>query len=727
MRLMTILHDARLTIRSLTGQPGFTAVAVATVALGLGLNSAVVAVAYGILWRPLPFAAPERLVAISARYHEDRDSGGVTPNEFAEWTSRHRTADLSGYQVRERSLRGAGPSRVITAAVVTGDFFEMLGVPAVVGVAPTLPAGGPRAVVSARLARSVDGGSGSSVLSEAITVGDDRYEIVGVMPEAFAFPRAEVDVWVGQPAIMADQGEGRLDLIGRLRPGSTLDQVREDSTRVVREINSEEWHAIVTPLEDALLDHTRPAVLTALAGAALVLIVACASASTLLLGRSIAREREFAVRLALGAGAGRMIRGAVVEGLLIAGAGLVAGLFLAWAGLQLFTSRATGVLPRVNEIGLDVPTVAASIGLALAVGLVCGTASAAGAMRRDDAELLRGTIRNATPITPRLRAALVAAQLALSIVLMTGAGLLARSVSELLAEDGGFDVAQVLTARLMLDDSRFIDDASATDFVTRLLERVRALPTVEAAGLGSLLPPIDAPITINLRLRSDTRDDTLTMSYGTVTAGFFEALGTSLVGGRRFGEQDERAEVGDTIVSELAARFMFPDEDPVGRRPNFAVPMFGIERDSSTIGVVADMKFAGLESAPAAAIYVPWQLRPTGLSHLVVRASGDPGALVSTVRNLIMALNPNLPVPEVRTLDAHIADSIAGDGVSSWCRRPQSPPWRSWWPWWGSSAPSDGRSLSGDRSCRFGPRSVPRRRGWSAWCCEPVWRSRPWD
>ena len=367
------------------------------------------------------------------------------------------------------------------------------------------------------------------------------------------------------------------------------------------------------------------------------------------------------MRLALGAGAGRVFRAAVIEGLVLAGGGLVAGLFVAWGGLRLFTVRAAGVIPRVTEVGgIDLPVLLCAVGATLGVALVCGGSSAASAMRRNDAELLRGTGLVGTSASRRLPTALVAAQLAMSVVLLTVAGLLARSVGELLAEDGGFAPERVLTARLMLDDAPLIDDASQTAFVNSLLARVRALPTVEAAGLGSTLPPTDAPITMTIRFLNDTRDETTRISFGAVTSGFFEALGTPLQDGRSFTERDGAAEIAGAIMSESAARFLFPDENPVGRTAPFNMPRLAMTRDTAFIGVVDDMKYHGLDAPRAGSVYVPWQLRPMGLSHLVVRTSGDPRALIPTVRDLITELNPTLPVPDVRALDDHIANSIAG-------------------------------------------------------------------
>jgi putative ABC transport system permease protein len=279
--------------------------------------------------------------------------------------------------------------------------------------------------------------------------------------------------------------------------------------------------------------------------------------------------------------------------------------FLARAALELFISQAAGVLPRANEVGLDGPVLAATVMMTLAVAVVCAGAAAAGAVRRDGAELLRGTVRTGTPRTRRVRAALVSGQLALSVVLLTGVGLLVRSVDELLSEDGGFSAESVVTATLLLDDSRLADDGSTTGFVNRLLERVRALPAVSAAGVGSLLPPSDAPTTVNVRFRSDTRDDSIKLSFGAVTSGFLEALGTPLTDGRHFSAQDDRAEIADWIISESAGRFLYPDTHAIGREATFAVPTFALTREGRMLGVVADMKYAGLEAGPEASVKQP--------------------------------------------------------------------------------------------------------------------------
>ena len=261
----------------------------------------------------------------------------------------------------------------------------------------------------------------------------------------------------------------------------------------------------------------------------------------------------------------------------------------------------------------------------------------------------------------------MAVQIALSIVLLTGAGLLARTVDRLLDEASGFEPGRALTARLMLDDGMFIDRGAATVFVDTLLERVRGLPVVQAAGVGSLLLPDEAPLRVSMlfesAIRNDesaTRDEWVTFSFGTVTAGYFEALGTPLAAGRRFDAADDLTDVSPVILSETAARFVYPNQDPVDRPMIYDFEVLGIARgDSPVIAVVSDVKHEGLDAPRTGSMYVPWQRAPTGVSHLVVRTFGDPAVLVPTVRDLIRTLHPSLPVPEVRTLADHVAGSIA--------------------------------------------------------------------
>ena len=329
------------------------------------------------------------------------------------------------------------------------------------------------------------------------------------MGDDFAFPSADVDVWLVVP-----EGSGGYRLVGRMPEGTTIAQAGDDADRVAREISGEVWSAAVRSVEETLLGSARPVVRVSIAAAMLVLVVSCANTVTLLIGRSVVRSREFAVRIALGAGRVRLVRAALVEGLALALGGLFLGLAAAWAGLRLFTATAAGVMPRLDGVAIDLPVVLTGLVLTLPVGVVCGGASTFTATRRDAAVPRGAAVATGSPATRGLRAGLVAAQIALSIVLLTGTGLLVRTVDRLLDEDSGFESRRALTARLMLADRMFIDGGAATAFVDTLLERVRGLPGVQAAGVGSLLPPDEAPLMVSMFLESPTRAEYVTLSFG---------------------------------------------------------------------------------------------------------------------------------------------------------------------------------------------------------------------
>ncbi len=649
----------------LVGQPGPVVLAIGVLALGLGGNTAVLGVAYGVLWHPLPYRDADRLITVALVYREDESVlGEVQRDQLDTWNRSLRTARVAGHNSRERVVRAAGRTLVTEVATVAGDFFGVLGATAVQGVAPRLANGDRRAVISTALARTIEQEAGRPALGQTLSVGDGRYDVAAVLPSDFAFPSRGVDVWIaGAPDATASPGTYRL--VGRLQDGATFAQAGDDATRVFREtlaVGADSWSADVLPLDGRLRGEFRPVLRVSMGAALLVLVVACANAATLLIGRSVLRRREFAIRIALGSGLTRLVRGALVEGLAIAGGGMILGLAAAWAGLRSFAALAVGVVPRIDAVGLDLPVIVAVLLLTAAVGVVCGGASAAVALRRDGAALRAGAAATGSRATRRLRAALVAGQIASTVVLLTGAGLLVRTVDRLLAEEGGFEPQQALTARLMLADTPFIESDDHNAFVETLLERVRGLPSVQAAGVGSLLPPDDEPVSIQLfhedqRGASSRRE--IVLSFGAVTRGYFAALGARLRNGRRFEAADDFADVGPVMLSETAARFVYPDEDAVGRPLPYNIDALGIARRAPIVAVVDDMKYEGLAAPRGGSIYVPWQRVPTGVSHLVVRTTGDPLALAPAVRDLIRNLNPSLPVPELRTLEDHVAGSIA--------------------------------------------------------------------
>lgn len=644
---MSTFHDLKSTFRALRAAPLTTAAALLVIALGTGANTAVVAVTYGILLRPLPYPDVSRLAIVSVSTSDGADFG-VPLAEVEEWRRRLRTVeDLAGFATGEVAVRGAGESRLVPSASVTAAFFDVLGVAPVRGRLESFREAAGGAVLSERLGAHLEHRDG-------LRVGDCACTIAAVMPANFSFPSDQVDAW-----LPAAGGEGTLKvrMVARLRPGVSPEQLREDAARVLREIRGQEYaqpgaaQPTVTSFEDALVGAMRPVLGASLAGAILVLLVTCGNVAMLLLGRAILRRREAAVRLALGAGRWRVARGSLAESLLLAAIGSLLGLWIAGIAVRVVGVVAAGVIPRWHAIAIDRPVLAASAAIVLSVTFLCGTAPALHAARPDLAAALHGR-HGGEPRTRRFLSSLVVAQIAVSIMLLTSAVLLARTVQRLLAEDLGIAPDHVLVARLSLGEK---SDA----FVREVLDRVRALPGVEEAGLGSGLPPSGLPFQIFVRRISGTRDEGMSISVVSATPGFLDALGARTVSGRLFAGSEEWSTQPVVVLSESASRLALPGEDLAGRELPMALPPIAqFAAPPRVLGVVRDIKYAGLDQPAAAALYLPWTARPAETAYLAVRTAGDPAALAPAVRRILREIGPELPIPQIRSLEEEMAQSI---------------------------------------------------------------------
>lgn len=634
---MGIVHDLRLGLRALRAAPLTTAAAILGIALGMGANVAVLAVTYGILIRPLPYPDASRLVILSVATADGADFG-VPLAEVEEWRQRLRTVEnLAGYTPGELSVRGAGEPRLAAAAFVTEGFFDVLG-----GHRELRPG---VAVISERL----------GVASGVLTIGDCACEVGAVLPEAFSFPSDQVDVWV--PAVPDSR---KFRMVARTRPGASRAQLEEDAVRVLREIRGPEYARpgaaapVITPFEDALVGGVRPVLGASVAGAFLVLLVTCGNVAMLLLGRAVLRRRESAVRLALGAGRWRLVRASLLESLLLASAGALLGLGFAMGAVRIFLRVATGLMPRSHAIAIDAPVLAAGAAMIFFVTLLCGAAPALHAARKDFTAAFRGGLAG-EPRTRHILSALVVGQIAVSIVLLTSAALLVRTVERLLAQDLGVEPEGVLVAKLSKEDT-----AESVRFAQRVLERVRALPGVRAAGIGSSLPPSGSPFQIYVRRITDAGDEGMSLSVVSATPGFLEALGARLASGRLFEGAEDRSEPSALLLSESAARLAAPGEDLAGRElPMRLPPIARFAGAPRVAGVVHDVKYLGLDQPAAAAVYLPWSARPTETAWLAVRADGGPAALAPSIRRILREVDPGLPVPDIRSLEDEMARSIA--------------------------------------------------------------------
>jgi putative ABC transport system permease protein len=666
------LADLRFALRALLGTPIVFAASVLTLALGTGLATGVFAVAYGVLLRPLPYAEPDRLIVITPFIRDGRGEG-VPLTEFAEWQRRLRSFEaVAGYATGSFTLRGAGDPRSVRGAMVTPAFFDVLGAPPREGSTRQFPADHGGAVLGSRIVDQI--GHDGAWRQRGLTVGSSDFGAIAVLGPAFEFPDARTDVWVRAddvPAVtlFSVQDQRRFTIFGRLTPGVTLEQARDDARRVVREIEElkpaadrRQRDARVEPLDASVRRGAREAVLPFVFGAVLVLLVACANVSGLLVGRAIARQREFAVRRALGGGVAHLLRASLAESVAVTAIGWIGGLWIAWFVVRLFESRAAAAIPNLRSVHLDAPVVLGSFELAILVALVSGAAPALRAVRANPNTALKQSSERIGRAGRAFRGGLVIAQIAATIVLLVAAGLLTRTIARIVAAERGFEAANATAMRLMLTETVRFNATERAPFIQQLVEQARVLPGVVAAGVGSDLPPGNNQLTMTIGLIDRARgiNERYDFGWAAATPGYLEAIGATLVKGRMFEDRDRGVLTPALVVSESAARAMFRDRDAVGREWPAAIPSGGGKRiRPRVIGVVRDVKYGGLDrSTPALTLFCQWEHLAPGNAHLVVRTSGPSASIAPALRRLVQQIDPSLPLATPQTLDEVVSTAI---------------------------------------------------------------------
>jgi predicted permease len=649
--------------RSLAAARWTVLAAAGTLALGTGANIAVLSVAYGALWRPLPFADADRIVIVATGPIADpTPDQTVSLEELGQWREGLRSVeDLAGWWSGEFTVRGFGAPAAIRTAVVTPNFFDVFNFS---GRRSDLPSTlGTDVVVISREMASRIRATGLDPQSATLTLGSASFRVGAVLPAAFKVPD-DAELWVRSDAVAAvTMGSGRdfrsYRMAGRLAPGVTLAQASDDASRLLREIEAargrqHERRVELRPIRDQLVGETKPVLAVFVAAAALLLIVACANVATIMVNRAMRRRRELAVRLAIGASPARLVGTAIVESFVIAAAGSAVGLLLAWYGIAALMPLTEGALPRAAAVSLNWPLLAIGTALTLVVTVLAGAGPALAAARSDFSQAFRTVNSSPSPTGRRTRAALVVIQMAMAVVLLVGASLLARTVSTLLARDLGVDGGQTLTLRLRLTETTRFDNVDEGPFVEELLRRLRELPGVEAAGISSNLPPRTAQIAFTLRVENATGAATTQVyDFGSASSGFFEAIGARLVRGRWFEPRDQLGEPV-MVLSESAARQLAINGDPMDRGPFAVMAPSGDRVRPRVIGVIADVQHQGLEAQPNGSIYLRRAELPTGLAFLVVRTDGAPEALAPSLLRVLRDLDPGLPLPEPRTLEQEV-------------------------------------------------------------------------
>ena len=653
--------DLRTAFAAMRRSPGVAAFAVLTLAFGIGMNVSTLAVAYGILIRPLPYPDPSRLVVLNVLFADGGDLG-IPSSAAPDWLSRLRTTEAAAaYYRRDVTVRAGGRSIVVTAAVVTDRFFEVLGVPAAVGRAHA-SARTSEVVIGRRRLADVLGPDAERPVGASIVAAGIPRVVGGVMPADLAMPDDEIGLWLplrpGEPGDAPDGG-GYSRIVARLRPGATLDQFREDANRIRLELDPKSADVVsVAALGEGATAPLRRLLVAAVAGSLLVLIVAAANVATSFIGRDSSRQRELATRVALGAGRAALVRGVLIEALAVAVAASVAGAALGTAALRLFVSSAATALPGLHRARIDAPVVILIVMLTIVVTLACAAVPAWSAARFDFSPLLRPT-SGSRPRTWRGRRALVIAQIACSSLLLIGAGLLGRTVSVIAHDDHGFQPAGALEAKLVLADTALLGGTNREPFVRALLDRVRSLPAVRTAGFGSNLPPRTPLISMAIRLVDEGRDETLRLNVASATPGFLPAVGAHFLAGRDFEEAEVGSGAAVVILSESVARFYFPGADPIGRTIARLPAMLGMSDPARVIGVVRDVKYEALDAPAGSTLFVPWARRPFGTGYLVARTAADPRRLAGDVRRAVQALDSTVPVAELQAVEDAMAGTLA--------------------------------------------------------------------
>jgi putative ABC transport system permease protein len=672
-----MFQDLRYAARMLLKNPGFAAFAIMTLALGIGANTAIFTVVNAVLLRPLPFMKPARLVTVwETNPKQGEDHGVVGGANFADWKNQNQAFEsLAAYFNWDYNLTGGDEPRRLRAVVVSGEFFQALGVEAALGraVTPEDDQDGKDDVVvlSHALWQSRFGGS-REIIGQTITLNGRSHTVIGVMPANFTFPDDRVDLWRPM-ALSPQQTQNReakwLRVVGRLKPGLSIEQAGAEMSAIARQLEQEYpdsnagWGARLVPLREEITGKFSSFLFVLLGAVAFVLLIACVNIANLLLARASSRQKEMAVRAALGASRGRLVGQFLTESLLLAVMGSALGLLIVfWLGDALVALSPVNI-PRLTEVGIDNRVLGFTLLLSLLTTLIFGLAPAWQASRPSIHEALKEEGRGMAGSSGQsLRSLLVIAEVAVSLVLLVGAGLMIKSFIRLQSVDPGFDPHNLLTMEITLPPARYGQNQQQIAFFQQALDRIKTLPGVQAAGAVQDLPlrfnVNSFPVSIEGRAPSPTAQQPLA-GYRAVTGDYFRTLRIPLLRGRLFTAEDGPDAAPVILINQAMAQRFWPEEDPLGQRLRFGEPSDPVY---TIVGVVGDIKHMGLGADEGPVMYQPHtQKRFAWLRWMtvVVRTEVEPLTLSAAVRSRVQEVDRDLPVYNVETMDQLLKNSVA--------------------------------------------------------------------
>jgi putative ABC transport system permease protein len=680
----SLLADFRFGLRMLSKQPAFTSIAIITLALGIGANTAIFSVVNAVLLRALPVAEPDRLVMVyEANMARGFNRGTVAPGNYLTWKAQQTAfEEIGAFVTQGFALAGNDGAEMLEGARLSANIFGLLRVAPGLGRVFTNEEdrlGGERVVIlSHGLWRRRFGGA-QDIVGQTITLDDKPCAIVGVMPEGFDFPTSITEIWAPAALDMErglDGMTGRLlQVIARLKPQSTIEQARAEMgviTQGMAQANpnfNAGLSANIVPLREEIVSGWRRILLILFGVVACVLLISCANVANLLLARASTRTRETAIRVAMGASRLRIVRLLLMESLLLAGAGGVVGLLIGWWGVDALVALNPFDQLRESGVRMDANVAMFTFALTFLTGLLFGLAPALKSSKPDLNESLKNGGRGATAGSG-LRSALVVSEIALSLILLVGAGLMVRSFLRLQSVDSGFDPRNLLTLRLSLPETRYPEAHQVINFYQQLTERLGRLPGVESVAATHALPLSGMsgvrPFTVEGRPRQEQGKAPI-VPYRMVSPDYFRTMKIAFVGGRDFAKRDEGQAAGVVIINQAFQRRYFQGEDPIGKR----ITLGGYDDQwGEIVGVAGDVRHWGAEAEAQPEMYwaysQAWLARSPTLSRLrrsltlTLRAGGDPQNLIQDVRREVIALDKALPVTGVRTMEEWMGASLAG-------------------------------------------------------------------
>lgn len=670
--MQTIWQDLRYGARTLLKQPGFTLVAVITLALGIGANAAIFSVVNTVLLRPLPYAEAERLMMIRETKLPQFPEFSVAPGNFLDWKKQNTVFErLVAYRGASFNLIGTGEPERLRGMQVSEGFMDMLGVQPQLGrdflLEEDQPGRNQVVVLSHGLWQRRFGGD-PKLLNQSITLSGQPYTIIGVMPAGFRFGSSETELWTPMAftAQQAQQHGGHyISALGQLKPGVPLTQAQAELSTIAERLaqqypeSNTGWNVKLTPLLEFTVREIKPALLVLLGAVAFVLLIACANVANLLLARAAARQKEIAIRTSLGAGRGRIVRQLLTESVLLALAGGGLGLALAAWGTDVLLKLAPPDLPRVSDVALDWRVVAFTLALTLLTGVLFGLVPALQASKPNLNETLKDAGRGSTEGGRRqlIRSSLVVLEVASALVLLVGAGLLIKSFLRLQQVDPGFNPKNTLTASVALPQKKYPEEKQQAAFYQQLLEKISALPGVQAAATAVVVPLSGNDYVLGFEIEGRPKvENQPSTNYYAVSADYFKAMGIPLLRGRVFTDRDTADTTRVAVINESMAQKFFPHEDPLGKRIHVTN---GPTTYREIVGIVGDVKEYGLDRATPLQTYEPFLQKPNSSMFLIVRAAGDPANLSGAIRREVLSLDKEQPVASLRTLEQLIATTIA--------------------------------------------------------------------